>query len=211
MSNAEAMSVIEWATVKAVTTAASGRRRRNGMTRQNRNSRWSMPSRMWKKPSLVNRSAAWCQRGSSCDDAGIAVHVEGALGVAGRQQPHHHVDPQPEPGQPGPDGEARLVRLDVVGEGHVEQAVLPVEGGVVGQGRAGQAGLRLVVAGERLVGGQRDAGGGDPRAWPAAGRPRTTRRSRRSRASRRLRGSAGPGPGRGSRSRAAGCRRRASP
>ena len=113
MSNADAMSVIEWATVKAVTTATSGRRRRNGITRQNRNSRWSMPSRMWKKPSLVKRSAAWCQRGSSCDDAGIAVHVEGALGVARRQQPHHDVDPQPEPGQPRADGEARLVRLDV--------------------------------------------------------------------------------------------------
>ena len=128
-----------------------------------------MPSRMWKKPSLVKRSAAWCQRGSSSHDARIAVDVEGALGVAGGDEPHHDVDPQAEPGQARADGEARLVRLDVVGEGDVEQPVLPVEGGVLGQPRAGQAGLRLLVAGKRLVRGQRDAGGGDPR--PASGWP----------------------------------------
>ena len=57
-SKAEAISVIECATVNAVTTTTSGRKRRNGMTRQSRNSRWSMPSRMWRKPSLTKRQAA---------------------------------------------------------------------------------------------------------------------------------------------------------
>ena len=57
-SKAEAISVIECATVNAVTTSTSGRKRRNGITRQSRNSRWSVPSRMWTNPSSTNRSAA---------------------------------------------------------------------------------------------------------------------------------------------------------
>ena len=84
MSNAEAMSVIECATVKAVTTATSGRSRRNGITRQNRNSRWSMPSRMWKNPSFTKRQRRLVPARVELDDAGVAVDVEGALGVAGR-------------------------------------------------------------------------------------------------------------------------------
>ena len=38
-SNADAINVIEWATVNDVTMTTSGRTRRNGMTRQRRNSR----------------------------------------------------------------------------------------------------------------------------------------------------------------------------
>ena len=44
--------MIECATVNEVTTATSARKRRNGMTRQSRNSRWSVPSRMCRKPEL---------------------------------------------------------------------------------------------------------------------------------------------------------------
>ena len=62
--NAEAISVIECATVNDVTMMMSGRSRRNGMTRQARNSRWSVPSRMCQNPSTMKRSTAWCQRGS---------------------------------------------------------------------------------------------------------------------------------------------------
>ena len=43
---ADAISVIECATVNEVTMGISARKRRNGITRQNRNSRWSVPSRM---------------------------------------------------------------------------------------------------------------------------------------------------------------------
>ena len=67
---AEAISVIECATVKEVTITTSGRSRRNGMTRQARNSRWSVPSRMCQKPDTTKLSAAWCQRGSSCTRPG---------------------------------------------------------------------------------------------------------------------------------------------
>ena len=62
--NAEANSVIEWAIVNEVTMMISGRSRRTGMTRQARNRRWSVPSRMCQKPSTTNRSTAWYQRGS---------------------------------------------------------------------------------------------------------------------------------------------------
>ncbi len=58
MSYADAMSVTECATVNAVTMGMSARNRRNGITRQNRNSRWSVPSRMWKNPSRTKPSAA---------------------------------------------------------------------------------------------------------------------------------------------------------
>jgi len=56
--------VIECATVNDVTTTTSVRIRRSGITRHNRNSRWSMPSRMWPNPDRTNLAAAWCQRGS---------------------------------------------------------------------------------------------------------------------------------------------------
>src|SRR6266481_8768501 len=62
--NAEAISEIECPTVNEVTMMISGRSRRNGITRQHRNSRWSAPSRICQKPDTTKRSAAWCQRGS---------------------------------------------------------------------------------------------------------------------------------------------------
>src|SRR5216117_3919747 len=45
---AEAISVIECATVNEVTSSTSCPNLRNGITKQSRNSRWSVPSRMWK-------------------------------------------------------------------------------------------------------------------------------------------------------------------
>ena len=48
---ADAIRVIEWATVKAVTTGTRLRKRRSGSTRQRMKSRWSSPERMWMKPS----------------------------------------------------------------------------------------------------------------------------------------------------------------
>ena len=55
---ADAMSVIECATVNDVMMATSGLIFLNGMTRQKMNSRWSMPFRMCANPSSMNRSAA---------------------------------------------------------------------------------------------------------------------------------------------------------
>ena len=63
---ADAISVIEWATVNAVTTPTSGPKRRNGTTRANRKRRWSMPSKMWRKPSLAKDRKACSQLGSRC-------------------------------------------------------------------------------------------------------------------------------------------------
>ena len=57
--------VIECATVNEVTIGISARARRKGITRHSRNNRWSMPSRIWKKPRPTKRSAAWCHLGSS--------------------------------------------------------------------------------------------------------------------------------------------------
>ena len=64
MSYADAMRVTEWATVNPVTIGTSAQNRRNGITRQSRNSRWSIPSRMCSKPETTKFQAAWCQRGS---------------------------------------------------------------------------------------------------------------------------------------------------
>ena len=55
---AEAMSEMECPTVNEVTMITSGRRRRNGITRQQRKSRWSMPSMMCQKPDSTKRNAA---------------------------------------------------------------------------------------------------------------------------------------------------------
>ena len=166
MSNAEAMRVIEWATVKAVTTATSGRSRRNGITRQNRNSRWSMPSRMWKKPSLVKRSAAWCQRGSSSTMPGSPCTSKARSALPGVMQPHHDVDPQAEPGQPRADGEARLVGLDVVGEG-ARRAARPASRASVSSGSGGPA--RLACASSKLANDLSE--GSETRAAVTRGRP----------------------------------------
>ena len=96
-SNAEAMSVIECATVKAVTTSTSGRKRRNGITRQSRNSRWSVPSRMWKKPSSTNRQRrlmpARIEPDRSPDPPPARTPVRRRR--AAEAQRRHHADAQP--------------------------------------------------------------------------------------------------------------------
>jgi hypothetical protein len=58
MPAADAISVIECATVNEVTIATSGPMRRNGTTRQSRKSRWSKPPRMCAKPSATKERAA---------------------------------------------------------------------------------------------------------------------------------------------------------
>ena len=45
-----------------------------------------MPSRMWKKPSFTNRSAAWCQRGSSRTMPRIARQLERPFDAVGRRK-----------------------------------------------------------------------------------------------------------------------------
>ena len=55
---AAAMSVTECATVNEVTTSRRLRNRRKGMMTHSRNSRWSMPPRIWKNPDLTNTRAA---------------------------------------------------------------------------------------------------------------------------------------------------------
>ena len=68
---ADAISVMECAMVKDVMIRMSGRHRRNGITRQRMNSRWSVPSRICRNPSSTNRNAAWYQRGSSLISPGL--------------------------------------------------------------------------------------------------------------------------------------------
>jgi hypothetical protein len=51
--------------VKAVTMGITFRTPEKGMTRQRRNSRWSIPPRMWAMPSPTNPAAAWYQAGFS--------------------------------------------------------------------------------------------------------------------------------------------------
>ena len=59
------------------------------------------------------------------DDAGVGVHVEGALGLARLQEAQHDVDLQPEPRQARANREVRLIRRDRVLEHHVEHALVP--------------------------------------------------------------------------------------
>ena len=74
MPSTEAPSVIEWAAVKAVTTETRGQKRRIGITRQSRKRRWSMPFRMWAKPSTTKRRKAWCHLGSRRTRPGFPVY-----------------------------------------------------------------------------------------------------------------------------------------
>ena len=82
-SNADAISVTEWAAVNDVTMAARGRSRRNGITRQARNSRWSVPSRMCSKPRATNRRAAWSHRGSSRTSPGFPEYSNARTAPSG--------------------------------------------------------------------------------------------------------------------------------
>ena len=64
-----------------------------------------MPSRMWKKPSRANRQERLVPARIEVDDAGVGVHVERALGLAGLQEAQHDVDLQAEPRQARADRE----------------------------------------------------------------------------------------------------------
>ena len=164
---AAAISEIEWASVKAVTRITSGRRRRKGRTRQSRNRRWSMPSQ--DVPEAGDARSAR-RPGASAD--------RGARGP-GRRGTRRRARRRPAAGSAGPsrpaaeavdarvDGEVGAVRPDRVFQQHVEQLLVPVEVEVVGEARPLHVRERLLVGGERAVGGQRHAHGRDARRTQA--------------------------------------------
>ena len=57
------------------------------------NSRWSVPSRMWTKPSSTKRSAAWCQRGSRRTRPGLPWSSKARSALAGRQEAQRRSPP----------------------------------------------------------------------------------------------------------------------
>ena len=83
---AAAASVIECATVNAVAMTTSGRSRRNGITRQAMKSRWSVPSRMCRKPICDEAQRRLVPARVQVHEPRVAVDLEGALGAAGRQE-----------------------------------------------------------------------------------------------------------------------------
>ena len=162
------MSVTECATVNEVTMAASGMKRRKGITRQARNSRWSMPSRICSKPSATNRRAAWCQRGSSRTSPGFPAYSNAPHGAVRQHEPQHRYRPYAESPERGIDRESGLVRFDLVLEERVEHRLLPDDLRVGRQRRSADVGQCALVAGERPVGRQRDAHGPQPLAGQQA-------------------------------------------
>ncbi len=114
------------------------------------------------------------------DDAGVGVHVERALGLAGLQEAQHDVDLQAESRQARTDREVRLIRCDRILEPDVEHALLPVDLGARGRVAAPSSGWPAPL---RSVSNDRSAGSEtriacDPR------RPQAACRSRRARCNR---------------------------
>src|SRR5437016_9358601 len=148
---AEEISEIECPTVNAVTMMTSGRSRRNGITRQHRNSRWSAPSRICQKPDTTKRSAAWCQRGIEAHEAGIAVDLERARGAVGGQEAQCRGDFLAEPVDAQPDREFGTVGLDWIFEQDIEQLLVPIELQTVGERGAFHVHTRLLIRRERSI------------------------------------------------------------
>ena len=101
---ADAMSVIECATVNAVTIATSGRIRRNGITRHSREQQM-VDARRGCARSRARRSAsaAWIPARIEAHEPGIAEVFEVALAACGRQKAEHrgraHGRDAPAPGR----------------------------------------------------------------------------------------------------------------
>ena len=126
---------MECATVNAVTTGISARKRRNGITRQNRNSRWSVPSRICRNPSFDESQGGLIPARIQLNDAGIADEFEGPYRAAGRQEAQHGDTFSAPAGPIGVDGKAGLVRLDRVHQHGVEQHLVPhYAGGIMSLG-----------------------------------------------------------------------------
>ena len=139
-------------------------RRRNGITRQSRNSRWSVPSRMCQKPETRKLQRRLMPARIEAHEAGIAVQLEGAHVLPSGGRKRSAVETRwPKRSTRGCDGEGGALGADRILEQHVEQLLAPVEVELVGEPRAVEMRARLLVGGERAVGRQRDARGGDPR------------------------------------------------
>ena len=106
--------------------------------------------------------------GIEADQSRIAVELERARGAVRRQEAQRGRDFEAEPVDARVDGEFRAVRADRVVEQHVEELLVPVELEVVGERRPLDMRARLLVGGERPVGGERDPRLDDPRG-PEAG------------------------------------------
>src|ERR1700730_13924007 len=158
---AEAKSEIECPTVKAVTMTTSGRRRRNGATRQTRNRRWSVPSRMCQKPEATKRGLMPDR--IERHQAGLAVELEGPNGAAGRQETQRRRHLVAEAIDARMDGELRAVGPNWIFEQHVEQLLVPVEIEVVRDARTRHMRARPRRGTERQIRRQRYARIGDPR------------------------------------------------
>ena len=92
------------------------------MTRQTRNSRWSVPPRMCRKPSLNEPERGLIPARIEPDQAHVARILEGADGAARRQEPQHRDRPLAEPRKPRVDRELGPIRLDRVLDQHVDAA-----------------------------------------------------------------------------------------
>src|ERR1700720_3469301 len=124
---AEAISVMECATVNDVTSTISGRSARKGITRQRMKSRWSVPSRI--EP----------------DETWISVQLERTRSAGGREKLKRGHDPQSESREPRLDGEGGAIRGYRVLEQRIEQLLVPVQLHGLRQPRARNVRQGLVV------------------------------------------------------------------
>ena len=156
------MSVMECATVNAVTTGMSARKRRNGITRHPRNSRVVDPVQDVEEPQLDESQGGLVPSRIEPDQARITGVLEGANNATGRQEPKDGDHSQRQPPEPEVDRKVGLIRLNRVLEQHVEHPLLPIEFRVVWQALAHDVRQGVFVGSKGPVGRQRHPSGDKP-------------------------------------------------
>ena len=134
-SVADAISVIECATVNDVTIAISGRSLRNGITRQNTNSRWSMPIENVLEPERHEAERRLVPARVQPHEPRIAEVFERALCIVRQDESQDRRGPNAQVRERWPDREPRRGRRDRIFDQHVEHRLLPRQIHRIGQRR----------------------------------------------------------------------------
>ncbi len=156
-SKADAMSVIECATAKAVTIGHEGPEPANRDGEADEEEQVIRTAEDVAEPQLHESPGRLVPARIEADESGVADPLEGPDGTAGREEPHGRGDAHAEPRERRIDRERGSIRTDVVLEQDVEQRLIPVDPGVGVERRARDVREGLLVAHERAIGRQRDA------------------------------------------------------
>ncbi len=156
MPNAEAISVIECAAVKAVTTPTSGRMRRNGNDQAEEEEEVVDPPEDVLEAEPDELASRLQRAGIERDEPGIAAILVGPLAPVARRPPQDRRRRDAEVGEERADGEARRAGGDRIREHHVEHRLSPGKLLFVSQRGRRDARARRVEAHEAAVGREAD-------------------------------------------------------